>query len=113
MVYSGIIERHHIIPLMRMARCSIRRLFIVLIMIVILLVITCFYTLSGLASRAPVPDKPPNIILNAQGQKPIFRYKLERELEKLIGQRLTPNNGILIIDDELILNKSMLKYLLF
>lgn len=57
---------------------------------------------SGHAGVDKVPLRAPKIILNSQGQKPIFRYKLERELEKLIGQRLTPNTGILTIDDELI-----------
>ncbi|XP_019851218.1 PREDICTED: polypeptide N-acetylgalactosaminyltransferase 11-like isoform X2 [Amphimedon queenslandica] len=82
---------------MRMARCSIKRLFILLIVIVVLLFITCFSMLGQSPSgRAGVSDKAPlrapKIISNPQGQKPIFRYKLERELEKLMGQRLTPNN---------------------
>ena len=71
-----------------MARISIRRLFIFLMMTVAMLIITCFYTLYG---HSTVSEKPG--AAKPRGQKPIFRFQLEQELERLIGRKLTPANG--------------------
>lgn len=70
-----------------MARCSLRRiaLFIVLLILVVCTIHLSSYWMLKLR-KGNVSQKP-------RGQKPILRYQLEQEIEKLIGRKLTPQNG--------------------
>ena len=70
-----------------MARCSLRR--IALFIALLLLVVGTIHLSSNWVlklKKGNVPEKP-------RGQKPILRYQLEREIQKLIGRKLTPQNG--------------------
>lgn len=70
-----------------MARCSLRR--IALFFILLIIVVGTIH----LSSNWMLKLRKGNVSQKPRGQKPILRYQLEQEIEKLIGRKLTPQNG--------------------
>lgn len=70
-----------------MARCSLRR--VALFIVLLILVVGTIH----LSSNWMIKLKKSHVTQKPHGQKPILRYQLEREIEKLIGRKLTPQNG--------------------